>query len=103
MLGLKLRLKPTKQSEDKKRFPCCGLPSNHTPTQLLGGSSVETKEAYQLSQINELLSRTLGVNLPYVSSQGYKVVPKSEALGGSGRGVCQVNQIKELLERTTVH
>ena len=59
MVG-KLKLKVTRQSE-AARFPCCGSPSNHTH-KLLGGSSIETnsietKKAYQLSQINELLSR----------------------------------------------
>ena len=97
----KLKLKNTRQSE-AARFPCCGLPSNHNHThKRLGGSSVETKEAYQLSQINELLSRTLG--LPYVSSQGYDVVPKSVALGGSGKSKRQVSQVRELLERFLVH
>ncbi len=103
----KLKLKVTRQSE-AARFPCCGLPSNHTHKRL-GGSSVGTNQAYQLSQVKELLSRTWGVNLPYVSSQGYNVVPKSkpksEALGGSGsgKGVCQVSQVRELLERTIAH
>jgi hypothetical protein len=103
----KLKLRNTKQTE-AARFPCCGLPSNHHSTQLLGGSSVETnsietKEGYQLSQIKELLSRTCG--LPYVSSQGYNVVPKSksksksEALGGSDKSVCQAKQVRELLQR----
>lgn len=96
----KLRLKPTKQSEvDKARFPCCGIPSNHTHNKRLGGSSVETKEAYQSSQINDLLRRIWG--RPYVSSQGYNVVPKSKsvALGASGKSKCQVTQVRELLER----
>jgi hypothetical protein len=99
MVG-KLKLKVTRQSE-AARFPCCGLPSNHTH-KLLGGSSIETKEAYQLSQVNELLSRIWG--LPYVSSQGYNVGPKSKsvALGASGKSKCQISQIRELLERTIV-
>jgi hypothetical protein len=103
----KLKLKVTRESE-AARFPCCGIPSNHSnhTHKLLGGSSIETKKAYQLSQVNDLLRRIWG--LPYVSSQGYNVVPKSkskskgwEVLGasGSGKTKCQVSQVRELLER----
>jgi hypothetical protein len=59
---VKLKLKVTRQSE-AARFPCCGSPSNHTHKRL-GGSSMGTNQAYQLSQVNELLSRIWG--LPYV-------------------------------------
>ena len=53
----KLKLRNTRQSEAAS-FPCCGLPSNHTHKRL-GGSSAGTNQAYQLSQIRELLERTI--------------------------------------------
>ncbi len=55
-----LRLKDTRQSEAVRELlsRTSGVPY-HPSMKLLGGSSVGTKEAYQLNQVSELLERTI--------------------------------------------